>query len=243
MAKLDFWKDWKRTSKIEQRAIQGVVKARKILLDSVSNKKLVAIYVKGSFVRREMLPTSDVDIVPIVNDNKYLNKIIHLDKEMRHFYAPAELLPISLWELKHKQLYAHRDETGPKGRPSIDQFSTYKLIWGKALDATGFPSRTKTERFQGLLAAFDKIFLPLYKEKKFGFDELVKQVFWLTDLEQHIRGKNPSHVWKKLARSSPKNHIVRDALKLRKSKNKTRAQKERFLRKLIVHLNKLQKFH
>ena len=143
-----FWKTWKRTSKLERRAIKGVLAAKRILLQNIPRKKLVALYVKGSFVRREMLPRSDVDMVPIVNDNRYLNRIIAIDKEKRHLYAPAELLPLSLWEIKHWKRYSHRNEKGPKGAPSIDQFSTYKLIWGKELDATQYPARTKRGRLK-----------------------------------------------------------------------------------------------
>src|SRR3989338_8649501 len=152
MAKRPFWTSWKRKSDVEKRAIQAVLRAQKILLARVPENKLVAIYIKGSFVRREMLPTSDIDIVPIVNDNRYLNKIITLDKEKRKLYSPAELLPLSLWEIKNQKRYPHRDETGPKGAPSIDQFTTHKLIWGKELDVSKYPSRTKSGRFKGLLS-------------------------------------------------------------------------------------------
>ncbi|MBS3147848.1 hypothetical protein J4219_03105 [Candidatus Woesearchaeota archaeon] len=240
MTHYDFWKDWKRTSKIEQNAIRAVEKARQLLIKSIPKNKLVAIYIKGSFVRREMLPTSDVDMVPIVNDNRYLNKIITLDKENRKLYSPAELLPLSLWEIKNQKRYPHRDETGPKGAPSIDQFTTHKLIWGKELDVSKYPSRTKSGRFKGLLSAFNTTFLPLYEQKQLGVKELTKQIFWLTDLEQHIDGKKPSHKWKELARASPKKHIVRDAWKLRNTVKPTEQQKMKFLRKLKAHLKTLE---
>ena len=240
MAKRPFWTSWKRKSDVEKRAIQAVLRAQKILLERVPENKLVAIYIKGSFVRREMLPTSDIDIVPIVNDNRYLNKIITLDKEKRHLYSPAELLPLSLWELKNRQRYPNRNEKGPKGAPSIDQFSTHKLIWGEELDPAKYPSRTKSGRLKGLLGAFKNTFLPLYEQKQLGFNELVKQVFWLTDLEQHILGKNPPHNWKKLAETSLKNHIVRDAWKLRNSKNIMPQEKNRFLNKLRRYIKNLE---
>ncbi len=241
MTKNYFWRNWRRVSQIERRAIQGIKNAQNTLFQYISKSKLVALYIKGSFVRREMLATSDVDMVPIVNDNKYINKILDLDKEKKHLYRPAELLPLSLWELQHRKRYPARHEQGPKGNPSIDEFSTYKLIWGKELDTTKYPVRTPIGRFKGLLGAFNTTFLPLYAQKQFAFCSLIKQVFWLTRFEQHLQGKIPPDTWKKLARATPKKHIVHDAWELRNSKKITQQQKDRFLTKLKVHLKKMKK--
>ena len=62
----DFWKKWKRKTTIEKKAIVSIKKSRSLILKSIPKNKIVAIYIKGSFVRREMNKKSDVDIVPIV---------------------------------------------------------------------------------------------------------------------------------------------------------------------------------
>jgi hypothetical protein len=67
----DFWNSWKNITSIEQRAIDSTVVARKLVIESVPTVALRAIYVKGSFPRREMNQSSDVDMVPIVTETKF----------------------------------------------------------------------------------------------------------------------------------------------------------------------------
>ncbi len=52
--KTDFWKDWKRKTKLEEAAITSIKAGKKILLSNLPKDKIVAIYVKGSFVMREL---------------------------------------------------------------------------------------------------------------------------------------------------------------------------------------------
>ena len=75
----EFWKSWKNKSKLEINAIDSIKKAKNLLLANIPKKQITAIYIKGSFVRRELTKNSDVDIVPIVKDSRYLNKILKLN--------------------------------------------------------------------------------------------------------------------------------------------------------------------
>ncbi len=242
MSKKEFWKDWKRVTKLEKEAIKSIKKAKKILLENISKEKIVAIYIKGSFPRREMNEKSDVDIVPIVKDNKLLKEIIKLDKENRHLYKPSELLPSSLWEFKHNKIYLKSKD--PKGRPDgfIRDLDKHKLIFGKPLNPQEFTIRNDKEKLKGMINAFKEIFLPFYKEKKFGFSEIVKQVFWLTENEQKVKGKNPPHSWKELTKSiKDKNHIIHQAYEFRLKPAKDKKQRQEFIKKLKTHLKNLEK--
>src|SRR3989344_3464604 len=153
--KKEFWKNWRKITKLEETAIESIKKARRILLQSVPKDRIMAIYVKGSFVRREMTKKSDVDIVPIVKGLETKKAIQKLDNE--------------------------------KGT--------------------------------------------------FGFRELVKQVFWLTDLEEQINGNKTAVSWKELANSiRDKNHIIHDALKFRLHPTKDKIKRGIFIVKLRKHL-------
>src|SRR3989338_6671226 len=98
--KKEFWKNWRKITKLEETAIESIKKARRILLQSVPKDRIMAIYVKGSFVRREMTKKSDVDIVPIVKGLETKKAIQKLDNEKGTFYIPSELLPKTVQELK-----------------------------------------------------------------------------------------------------------------------------------------------
>lgn len=50
----DFWKSWKKKNTIEDKAIAALKEARQNVIDAVPTSALIAIYIKGSFARREM---------------------------------------------------------------------------------------------------------------------------------------------------------------------------------------------
>jgi predicted nucleotidyltransferase len=74
VSKCEFWKDWKKKTKLEKSAIESLKIAKKIILSEIPKEKIVAIYVKGSFVRREMDEKSDVDTAIILKESKLHNK-------------------------------------------------------------------------------------------------------------------------------------------------------------------------
>lgn len=240
--KKEFWRDWKKITAVEDQAIKAVRKAKRTLLSKIGEKNIYAIYIKGSFVRREMNEKSDVDIVPIVFDNKMLNPILELDKTYGNAYRPAELLPISLWELKNRKRYYARKEKGPKGRPAINQFIRYKLIWGKELNFCDYPPRSNKNRLKGLIHAWNNIFIPLYEKESFNFDQIVKQVFWITEYEQLTKGSEHSHSWRELAKSvSDENHVVHDALKYRQKPLKDKKIQAQFITRVKKYLKRLER--
>ena len=61
-------------TKIEKSAIDVLGKGFKIILNNIPKEKIIAIYVKGSFSKRELTKNSDVDVITIVKDTKTLKK-------------------------------------------------------------------------------------------------------------------------------------------------------------------------
>ena len=238
----EFWKSWKNKSKLEITAINSIKKAKNLLLENIPKKQITAIYIKGSFVRRELTKNSDVDIVPIVKDSRYIRKILKLQKEHSNKIKPSELLPHSIREFKENKRFLRSD--GPKAHPNlfIKRLKYYNLIYGKPLDVSKFSVRSDEQRFNGLIKAFKEIFIPLYNKKKFGFSQIVKQVFWLVDMDERIKGREPPHSWKKLAKSiKNKNHIIHDTLKFRLNPTKDKKERDKFIRKLNKYITKLTK--
>ena len=238
----EFWKNWKNKSKLEITAINSIKKAKNLLLKNIPKKQITSIYIKGSFVRRELTKTSDVDIVPIVKDSRYLKKILKLQKEYSKEIAPSELLPHSIREFKENKRFLMAE--GPKAHPNlfIKRLKYYNLIYGKPLDVGKFSVRSDEQRFSGLIKAFKELFIPLYNQKKLDFPQIVKQVFWLVDMEERIKGREPPHSWKKLAKSiKNKNHIIHDALKFRLNPTKDKKERDKFIRKLNKYITNLSK--
>lgn len=237
--KYEFWKDWKRKTLIEKHAIKSVILARTRIINSIPKNKLVAIYIKGSFVRREMKKGSDVDIVPIVTENKYEKKVFEVNTLEIH---PSIVVPLSLWELENNKLYTKNNKPRAKPDRFVKKLDEYKIIYGKPLDVTKFKVRTDKECLKDLIKAFRKSFIPLYYKKKMGFSTLIKEVFWLTDLEESVKSKNPPHSFRGLEKTiKNKNHIIHDALKFRLKRNKDQKVRDKFIKKLKKHLTNLDK--
>ncbi len=225
-----FWKDWKILSKREISAIKSLNYARKIILREIPNNKIIAIYVGGSLIRREMNYQSDVDTWTIVKDKKTLKRFDELDKKYRNSCKPpVSLSARSVLDLK-------------KGKSRISKLEHLILIYGKPIDQN-LPKKPETKAdLKRRIEIFYGMFLPDYVNKIFSFSQLVNQVFWLVELEQSVKGKNPpTYSWKKLALSiKDKNHIIHFAIKFRKRKIKDPRSRARFIKRLRMYLRKLE---
>jgi len=242
MLKHEFWEDWKRKTKLEEAAIRSYKAGKKIILEKIPEDEVISIYVRGSFARRELDKQSDIDFVVILNTSNYLKRLKKLNEAYKsEFYPEIEIKGYSWWELK----------TGRRSKNSVSATPPYittkhlpkfKLIYGKDLSKTKFFSMTDIEDLKGLLNTFRNIFLFQYKEKKMEFRDLVKQTFWLAELEQKVKGENPPHGWKKLEKSIKyEKHIVHDALKYRLKPVKDKKERSEYVNKLKRYLEKLDK--
>ncbi|MCF7866219.1 nucleotidyltransferase domain-containing protein [Candidatus Woesearchaeota archaeon] len=236
-----FWNDWELKSSKEDIAIDSIEKAIKTLFEFMPKEKIISIYIKGSFVRREMDENSDVDIVPIMLDNESLKKVKELNKSRATNYAPSELLPRSLEEFENNKRYSKTT----KLQGGIDTFlrnlHNYKLIYGQELDPKKYKIRSDKEFLQGHLFAFRNTFIPMYENKEFGFRELIKQIFFLVQREIRLEGKEPPSSWNDLSNSiKDKEHIVHDALRLRLNPTKDSVERENLLKKLQKYIEELE---
>lgn len=241
----EFWKDWETKTKLEEAAINSINIAEELLFGEFPEKQIVSIYVRGSFVRREMNEESDVDIFVIIKESEYLVNFVKLRKICHKKYSPKiNFLGYSLWELEHNKLTSFGKVLRASPSRFVRHLDNYKLIYGKQLRKEDFALRTPEKHLKGMIYAFKNIFIPGYNENKvgLGFSEIVKQVFWLVEQEQIMIGKNPPHHWGELAKSiKDKNHIIHNALKLRLKPTTDDIERKVFLEKLNKYLEELSK--
>ncbi|MCK4670228.1 MAG: hypothetical protein KAT43_03415 [Nanoarchaeota archaeon] len=240
--KHEFWKDWKRKTKLEEQAIKTLKAGKRIVLKNIPKKELISIYIKGSLPRRELKKTSDVDILCVLKTKKYLKKLRDLEKEYHKKYPmKLEIRGYSLWQLKTGKRIAYSSQTPPSRFARHVLY--FKLIYGKDLTKSKFFITEPLKELKGMIGIFRSKFLPDFRRKIIGFSDIVKQTFWLTENEERAKGNDPPHSWKKLARSiKDKNHIIHLALKYRKKKpTKDKKLKAAFIRKLEKHLDNLEK--
>ena len=237
----EFWKSWKRKTKIEKKAIKAVEKARELVVKCVPKGKVVAIYIKGSFARREMKNGSDVDVVPIVTKTKYEGKVFEVNSMG---VKPCIVVPLSLEEFrKNKLMTSYKRSIDLRAKPDrlLAKLDECKLIYGNGLDAEKFPKRSDEKALKEEIKVLLKGYIPFYQKGELKFDFLLKEVFWLIELEQQVKGIKVKHSFKGIAEGiRDKNHIIHDAYKFRKKELKGKGDEKRFIMKLKKHLEKLK---
>lgn len=240
MINYDFWKQWTNRNELEERAITSVQKARELVIDSVPPKALVAIYIKGSFTRREMNEGSDVDLVPIVSENKYEGDIFGVNCPE---IDPVVVVPLSLEELRANKLSSKRNYT-PDLRAEPDLFllklDHYRLIYGKPLRPQDFPLRSKEQIVHDEINKIRNGYIAAYREGTIDFQPLLKEVFWLVAWQQEAQGHLVDHSFKGITSGiTDRTHIIYDALQLRENSPITKAKEREFVSKLEKYLGRL----
>ena len=243
MSNYEFWKNWKKKTKLEESAIESLKSGKTIILQNIPKEEIISIYAKGSFVRREMNKNSDVDTSTILKHSRYLNRLKQLQKKYKNKFEPnIEFTGYSLWELNNNK----KAKTGKTNRPApsriVQHLEYYRLIYGKSLKKEDFHQGDDTKRLRTMIDIFRTLFLPGYEKKEFGFSTIVKQTFWLVENEQKVKGKNPPHHWSRLARSiKDKDHIIHDVLRFRKKPTKDKKEKSKFIKKLNKYLSESER--
>ena len=231
-----FWDSWENKTKIEKAAIAAAKTAKSIILKSIPRNELLAIYVKGSLVRRELNAKSDVDIVTILKTNKYKAKMDEIDRNHQLKSSKMEFTSFSMWELKNNK---HFINNRVRAKPDlfVQKINHYKLIYGKKIKTTGFKRRTQTKILKDRIDAFNKYFIPLYKKGKFKFSELIKQVFWLVEINEKKIFKS----WEEINRAiKDKANIIHEAYKFRLKAPKSKRIMDNFVKKIEVYLSELR---
>ena len=213
----DFWESWTDITPVEQQAIEATKRARELIIKSVPKEALEAIYVKGSMLRREMKPKSDVDMVPVVmknSDEKAAWRVNVVE------ILPVMVVPLSLEEFANNQL-ATKSDFAYDFRARPDRFlrfiGSYKLIYGKPLNPNLYPQREDKTVLADEISTIKRM-IPLLESGQIDLQTVVKELFWLVETEQLIKGVALPHSFKGIADSvSDPSHIIHAATTVREN--------------------------
>lgn len=240
--KYKFWNKWENKTDLEKFGIKTLNLSIRLILENIPEDEIISIYVKGSFVRREMTRKSDVDVVTVLKTAKYISEIKKLDKwgEGSGLKPYPQFLGYSLWELRTGKRLKGKFDGGSSSR-MVKHLGEYELIYGEDLIKRIFFMKSHEDDLEGMVRAFSNWFIPDYENEKFSFGMLVKQTFWLVENEQRYLGRNPPHAWKKLRDSiGNRRHIVYDAWELRENPNKDKKIRDRYVAKLKKYVEGLK---
>jgi predicted nucleotidyltransferase len=226
---------------LKQKAEISIQKAKEIILQSIPHDEIVSIYVKGSFVRDELVPDSDVDVVVILKSEQHLPLVYELAKQHENSTnPPIQIVAYTMNELETGERATNRTKNTTAVSRFVKHLDSLLLIYGAKPEGKLF-TRTNEKDLSIGINNFKTLFVPDYKKGTFSFKDLVKQVLWLTENELKVKGLELEYSWQKLADSvHDQNHIVHLALKYRRQSDISEEEKEEFLRKIDEYLNRLE---
>jgi predicted nucleotidyltransferase len=227
----------KNQLELKEQADVSIQKAKETILKSIPNDEIVSMYVKGSYVRDELQPDSDVDIVVILKSNEYLPAVYELTEKFGNTTEPPfQIVAYTLEELQTGTWSPNRTQNASTISLFVKHLDKLPLLYGSKPEGRLF-TRTDIKDLTALMSAFEKSFLPDFEKGTFKFDDVVKQVMWLTEREQRAQGIVPDYSWQKLADSiKNENHIIHLALRLRRQKEVSKEEQDVFMEKLKNYL-------
>ncbi len=226
---------------LKERATISIEKAKEIILQSIPNEEILSIYVKGSYAHGELQEGSDVDVVVILKDDKYLPTLYELTEKFGETTDPPfQAVAYTLEELQTGKWSPNRTKNTSPVSLFVKQFDQMPLIYGSKPEGQLF-TRTDKKDLTALMSVFRNNFLPGIAAGSFKFNDLVKQTLWLAEREQRALGNTPDYSWQKIADSiEDKDHMIHLALKYRRQKEVSKEDQEEFINKLQAYLALLE---
>ena len=108
-------------------------------------------------------------------------------------------------------------------------------------DFKDFLIRENIVALQESIKTIKEGYIPAYINGKIDFSPLLKEIFWLVELELKVRGIKVEHSFQGILKAvKDKNHIVNDAFEFRKNPPNDK-EKKVFVEKLKKYLDRLEK--
>lgn len=234
-----FWNSWKKKSVTEKRYIDALQRSLKWLKEQPFAKDILAVYVKGSFAYRELNDKSDIDLVPIMKDEKSLNLLREIRNRNKDILKPVDILPFALGELEQNK-YFKEPLPGTKGKP--DQFtlllSEHKIVYGKPLNSKGWKVRSDQKIYEALRDVIRDTQLPMYERRDFAFSQLIKQVMHLIWWEERLQGKKILSSWNAMNKSLPEHKLLQQTIRFRLHPTKDNKMREKYITQVKEYLEK-----
>lgn len=230
-----FYNSWKNKTPLEIKYIEALEKALQWIKSQPFLKDINAIYIKGSFVFREINEKSDIDLVPICRDNKSMIEIKQIRDLHKSELKPVDILPMSLEELKANENYVLEGaKPGFKGRPDlfIHFLPYHELVYGKPLNTKGLKIRTIEKILSNTTSSMKNKFIPMYEKKEIGFSQLLKQAMHIIYWEERVKGHVFPPSWQGIKKACPNNALLKHILSYRKNPTKDEKIRTEFIKEI-----------
>jgi predicted nucleotidyltransferase len=237
-----FWLSWE-LSPTEGRYIAALKELLPQLVAEIGEQHIAAIYVGGSFARREMVEGSDLDVYLIVRENEVLEHAISVGLKLARIAdIHIQTHVYSLDELGHHR-HAIENVTNRRMPPGVllRELKHYYLVYGGAIDLSQYNMMTDEDYLQKFIPVLRRRLADDWGEKE---DErlrfIAKQMFFLIHHERRMQGVEKSFSRTELLKHVPEEHLLHLCDAVRKDPRKYSLEKEEFQRQVSAYLDQVE---
>lgn len=203
-------------------------KMKKVVLENAGDD-LVSLYVIGSFHSKEMIRTSDIDLVGVMKPSFNFKKEGEMNKALNKGNSSGNR--IDLGTMSYDQFFGGRQQGSLMKHIELPVFLNFlkraKLIYGRRINFNRLPIKpvSPLEELKYHIKVFNEYKSGYRKKNKirpdFSFRGFIKIVFYIANLElQLTRNLTPRRSYSEIVKAfrKDKDHIVHYSMKLRRKK-------------------------
>ena len=186
-----FWNAWNLTAQ-EELYVHALERALERILSL--GDRVIAVYVGGSFVRRELHERSDIDTWTIVRTAADAERVSSLKDDTK------PRISYSAFTLDELRSGIRSDRAGVKSSPKrfVADLGSKELVYG-SLDASALPSFNTDEDLAGRIQGWAKV-LDAYRAGSMAFSFVAKYLCWIAIARERAVGRGISKVSELLER-------------------------------------------
>jgi len=210
----------------------------RLVLENVGDE-LISLYAIGSFVSREMIESSDIDLVGVFKPSFDFREEARINRELNHSIRCRH--KIDLGTMSYDEFLG---ET-PKGSlmkyielPILLSFlKNAKLVHGRRINFDELPIKpaSPAQQLTYWIRVFNEYKSDFRRKDRvrpdFTFKDFIKIIFYLANLEVQLSRRAPKQSYFEIAKAFRKNrrHIVHYSLRLRRKKTIRNREKQLWL--------------
>jgi len=198
------------------------------VLENVDNE-LISLYVMGSFLSKEMIESSDIDLVGVMKSSFNFRKEARINKALNETVRSSHR--IDLGTMSYDEFFGGTQKGSLTKHIELPIFLNFlkraQLIYGKKINFDKLPVKPASpeEELKYHAKVFDEYKADFRKTDRispdFSFRDFIKIVLYIANLElQRTRKLTPRRSYSEILKAfrKDKSHIVHYSMKLRRKK-------------------------
>lgn len=224
---------------------------RRVVLENADNE-LISLYVIGSFLSKEMVESSDIDLVGVMKSSFDFRKEEHINKALNETVRSSHM--IDFGTMNYDEFFGGTQKGSLTKHIELSIFLNFlkraRLVHGKRINFDRFPIKPASpgEELRYHIKVFGEYKSDFRRKNRiradFAFSDFIKIIFYVANLELQLTRNltaKPSYSGIVRAFRKDKNHIVHYSMKLRHKTAISRCDRESWLDLAEGYVSRMKK--